>query len=68
MNVSPLNLLFGASLLAMCLVFTGCQTSVNTVSREPPAQRQMVTDKRVARERLVHRLALVAEEIGRAHV
>ena len=47
MNVSPLNLLFGASLLATCLVFTGCQTSVNTVSREPPAQRQMVTDKRV---------------------
>ena len=25
----------------------GCQTSVNTISREPPAQRQMVTDKRV---------------------
>jgi len=47
MNVSPVNLLFGASLLATCLVFTGCQTSVNTVSREPPAQRQMVTDKRV---------------------
>jgi len=47
MNVSSANLLFGASLLATCLVFTGCQTSVNTVSREPPAQRQMVTDKRV---------------------
>jgi uncharacterized protein YcfL len=47
MNVSLLNMLFGASLLATCLVFTGCQTSVNTVSREPPAQRQMVTDKRV---------------------
>jgi len=47
MNVSPLNILFGACLLATCLVSTGCQTSVNTVSREPPAQRQMVTDKRV---------------------
>jgi uncharacterized protein YcfL len=47
MNVTPVNLLSGASLLATCLVFTGCQTSVNTVSREPPAQRQMVTDKRV---------------------
>jgi len=47
MNALPINMLFGASLLATCLVFTGCQTSVNTVSREPPAQRQMVTDKRV---------------------
>jgi uncharacterized protein YcfL len=47
MNVTLLNMLIGASLLATCLVFTGCQTSVNTVSREPPAQRQMVTDKRV---------------------
>src|SRR5882672_25177 len=47
MNASPVNMLFSASLLATCLAFTGCQTSVNTVSREPPAQRQMVTDKRV---------------------
>jgi uncharacterized protein YcfL len=47
MNVPPVNLLFGVSVLATCLIFTGCQTSVNTVSREPPAQRQMVTDKRV---------------------
>ena len=47
MNASPLNILFSACLLAGSFVFTGCQTSVNTVSREPPAQRQMVTDKRV---------------------
>jgi len=47
MNASPLHILTGACLLATCFVFTGCQTSVNTVSREPPAQRQMVTDKRV---------------------
>jgi uncharacterized protein YcfL len=47
MNASPVNILFGACLLFGSLVFTGCQTTVNTVSREPPAQRQMVTDKRV---------------------
>ena len=47
MNASPVNILFGACLLGGTLVFTGCQTTVNTVSREPPAQRQMVTDKRV---------------------
>ena len=47
MNASAVNILFGACLLGGSLVFTGCQTTVNTVSREPPAQRQMVTDKRV---------------------
>lgn len=47
MNASPVNILFGACLMGGSLVFTGCQTTVNTVSREPPAQRQMVTDKRV---------------------
>jgi uncharacterized protein YcfL len=36
-----------AGLAAGALGLVGCQTSVNTVSREPPAQRQMVTDKRV---------------------
>jgi len=39
------------TMLFVCLAAgsfgSGCQTSVNTISREPPAQRQMVTDKRV---------------------
>ncbi len=47
MNTSPPNMLLGACLLAGSLAFSGCQTTVNTVSREPGVQRQMVTDKRV---------------------
>ena len=47
MNPSSANILSLLCLLAGSLAITGCQTTVNTVSREPPAQRQMVTDKRV---------------------
>jgi uncharacterized protein YcfL len=47
MNPSLAKFLAVALLFAGSLALTGCQTTVNTVSREPPAQRQMVTDKRV---------------------
>lgn len=36
-----------ASLLAGALVLGGCHTTVNTVQRDPSAQRQMVNDKRI---------------------
>ena len=51
MNTPRLTLLSALGLAAVS-VLGGCKsTTVNTISREPGAQRQMITDKRVITDR-----------------